>query len=200
MKPGPKKFKPYSQLIEQHIIKTYNTLSEKDKRLYIAVEAIKLSQGGIVYLSTLVGCSRSIIYKGLNELKGTETSPKTRIRKKGGGRKTAIDTIPNINEIFLQVIDSSTAGDPMDDTIKWTNLGSKEISNKMAAQGVSVSTTVVKKLLKKHNFKKRKAVKNETIGSCENRNEQFENINSIRSQYMQDGNPIVSMDSKKKNC
>jgi hypothetical protein len=68
----------------------------------------------------------------------------------------------------------------------------------MAEQGISISTTVVKKLLKKHNFKKRKAVKNETIGSCENRNEQFENINSMRSEYEQDGNPIVSMDSKKK--
>jgi len=200
MKPGPKKITPYSQLIEQHIIKTYKLLSEKDKRLYIAVEAIKLPHGGIVYLSTLVGCSRNVIYEGLKDLEGTEVLPENQIRKKGGGRKTAIETIPNINEIFLQVIDNSTAGDPMDNTIKWTNLGVKEISNKMAAQGISVSTTVVKKLLKKHNFKKRKAVKNETIGSCENRNEQFENINLIRSQYMQDGNPIVSMDSKKKNC
>ena len=200
MKPGPKKITPYSQLIEQHIIKTYKLLSEKDKRLYIAVEAIKLPHGGIVYLSTLVGCSRNVIYEGLKDLEGTEVLPENQIRKKGGGRKTAIETIPNINEIFLQVIDNSTAGDPMDNTIKWTNLGVKEISNKMAAQGISVSTTVVKKLLKKHNFKKRKAVKNETIGSCENRNEQFENINLIRSQYMQDGNPIMSMDSKKKNC
>ncbi len=62
-----------------------------------------------------------------------------------------------------------------------------------------MSTTVVKKLLKEHGFKKRKALKNETIGSCENRNEQFENINSIREEYLQSGNPIISMDSKKKN-
>ena len=48
MKPGPKKITPYSQLIEQHIIKTYKLLSERDKRLYIAVEAIKLPQGGVL--------------------------------------------------------------------------------------------------------------------------------------------------------
>jgi len=53
--------------------------------------------------------------------------------------------------------------------------------------------------LKKHGFKKRKALKNQKIGSCENRNEQFENINSIRSEYLQNDNPIISMDSKKKN-
>ena len=61
-----------------------------------------------------------------------------------------------------------------------------------------IGTKVVKKLLKKHGFKKRKALKNQKIGSCENRNEQFENINSIRSEYLQNDNPIISMDSKKK--
>jgi hypothetical protein len=64
----------------------------------------------------------------------------------GGGRLTRNDFVLDCN------------------TIKWTNLGVKEISHKMAEQGISISTTVVKKLLKKHNFKKRKAVKNETIG------------------------------------
>ncbi len=199
MKPGPKRIKPYPEKVEQHIITTYNLLSEKDRRLYLAVEAVKLPKGGISYLSTLVNCSRTIIHDGLKELNEPELIPESGIRKKGGGRKLAMETIPDINEVFLQVIEDSTAGDPMDGDIKWTNLGLKQISKKMANLGVSVSTTVVKKLLKKHKFKKRKALKNETIGSCENRNEQFENIHSIREEYLQNGNPIISMDSKKKN-
>ena len=199
MKPGPKRIKPYPEKVEQHIITTYNLLSEKDRRLYLAVEAVKLPKGGISYLSMLVNCSRTIIHDGLKELNEPELIPESGIRKKGGGRKSAIEITPDINEVFLQVIENSTAGDPMDGNIKWTNLGVKQISNKMADSGVSVSTTVVKKLLKKHGFKKRKALKNETIGSCENRNEQFENINSIREEYLQSGNPIISMDSKKKN-
>ena len=199
MRPGPKRIKPYTKKVEQHIITTYNQLSEKDKRLYIAVEAIKLPKGGISYLSRLVNCSRTIIYDGLKELNEPELIPKSGIRRKGGGRKLAIETIPDINEVFHQAIEDSTAGDPMDGNIKWTNLGLKQISKRMANLGVSVSTTVVKKLLKEHGFKKRKALKNETIGSCENRNEQFENINSIREEYLQSGNPIISMDSKKKN-
>lgn len=199
MKPGPKRIKPYPEKVEQHIITTYNLLSEKDRRLYLGVEAVKLPKGGISYLSMLVNCSRTIIYDGLKELNEPELIPKSSIRKKGGGRKSLIEVIPNINEVFLQVIEYSTAGDPMDDHIKWTNLGLKQISKKMASSGVSVSTTVVKKLLKAHGFKKRKALKNEAIGSCENRNEQFENINSIRDEYLQSSNPIISMDSKKKN-
>jgi hypothetical protein len=199
MKPGPKKITPYSEEVERHIITTYNLLSEKDRRLYLAVEAIKLPKGGISYLSMLVNCSRTIIHDGLKELNEPELLPHSSIRKKGGGRKLAIETIPNINEVFHRVIEDSTAGDPMDGNIKWTNLSLKQISKRMANLGISVSTTVVKKLLKEHGFKKRKALKNETIGSCENRNEQFENINSIREEYLQSGNPIISMDSKKKN-
>ena len=199
MKPGPKRIKPYTKKVEQHIITIYTHLSEKDKRLYLGVEAAKLPKGGISYLSKLVNCSRTIIHDGLKELNAPELILKSGIRTKGGGRKPAIETRPEINEIFLQAIDDSTAGDPMDGDIKWTNLSLKQISKKMAEIGVSVSTTVVKKLLKEHGFKKRKALKNETIGSCENRNEQFENINLIRKEYLQSGNPIISMDSKKKN-
>jgi hypothetical protein len=145
-----------------------------------------------------VQCSRTSIYAGLQQLKNIATIPTDRIRKKGGGRKPAIETTDNINEVFFQVIQDYTAGDPMDEKIKWTNLSLKQISKKMADRGVVIGTKVVKKLLKKHGFKKRKALKNQKIGSCENRNEQFENINSIRSEYLQNDNPIISMDSKKK--
>jgi len=199
MKPGPKKIRPYSVKVEQQIITFYNLLSEKDKRLYLAIEAVKLPRGGVSYLSALVNCSRTIIHDGLKELKKPEFIPVSSIRAKGGGRKQAIETIPGINEVFLQVIEDSTAGDPMDANIKWTNLGLNQISKRMTALGAPVSITVVKKLLKKHGFKKRKALKNETIGSCENRNEQFENINAIKERYLENGNPIISMDSKKKN-
>ena len=197
-KSGPKKITPYSNTVEQHTKITYNLFSEKERRIYIATEAEKLPRGGISYLSNLVQCSRTSIYAGLQQLKNIATIPTDRIRKKGGGRKPAIETTDNINEVFFQVIQDYTAGDPMDEKIKWTNLSLKQISNKMADRGVVIGTKVVKKLLKKHGFKKRKALKNQTIGSCENRNEQFENINSIRSEYLQNDNPIISMDSKKK--
>ena len=192
-------FQPYNEGIQKHIKTTFNSLSEKDRRLYIAVEAEKLPRGGIVYLSNLVNCSRNLIYAGLTQLKNPKSILKDRIRNKGGGRKAFIDTIDNIDDVFFQVIHDHIAGDPMDDNIKWTNLSYKQISKRMTEKGVTVGAKVVKKLLTKHNFKKRKALKNQTIGSSKNRNEQFENINSIKFEYQQNGNPIVSMDSKKKN-
>lgn len=191
-------FQPYSTKIEEHIKSTFQLFSEKDRRLYIAAEAEKLPRGGITYLATLVNCSRNLIYAGLKQLDSPEEIPINRIRKIGGGKKAFIDTKDNIDEIFFEVIQEHIAGDPMDDTIKWTNLSHKQISKKMTEKGVVVGRKVVKQLLMKHGFKKRKALKNQAIGSSENRNEQFENIISIKSEYLQKGNPIISMDSKKR--
>ena len=87
----------------------------------------------------------------------------------------------------------------MNGKIRWTNLSHKKIAAKMKDAGINISVTVVKKLLKKHGFKKRKAVKSKAIGSSKNRNEQFEKIAQLKEQYFTDGNPVVSMDSKKKN-
>ena len=75
----------------------------------------------------------------------------------------------------------------------------KKIAAKMKKKKINISVTVVKKLLKKHGFTKRKAIKSMAIGSSENRNEQFEKIAQLKEQYLLNGNPVVSMDSKKKN-
>ena len=198
-KPGPKLFSSYTQEIEAFIKETYSQLSEREKRSYAAVEALKLPRGGKSYISNLIGCSRTTLMRGIEELKKPERKPENRIRKKGGGRKPTIETIENINEIFLKVIEDHIAGDPMNGKIRWTNLSHKKIAAKMKKKEINISVTVVKKLLKKHGFTKRKAIKSMAIGSSENRNEQFEKIVQLKEQYFADGNPVISMDSKKKN-
>ena len=198
-KPGPKLFSPYTQEIETFIKITYSQLSESEKRSYAAVEAFKLPRGGKTYISKLLGCSRTTIIRGIEELKKPETILKNRIRKKGGGRKSAIEIIDNIDEVFLKVIDDHIAGDPMNDKIRWTNLSRKKIVEKMEKAGINISVTVVKKLLRKHKFTKRKALKTIPIGTSKNRNDQFEKIIQLKEQYLMDGNPVVSMDTKKKN-
>jgi hypothetical protein len=198
-KPGPKLFSPYSSDMEIFIQETYSQLSELEKRTYAAVEALKLPRGGISYISKLLGCSRNTISRGIEDLKNPASKPQNRIREKGGGRKPAIETIKNIDEVFLKVIDDHIAGDPMDAKIRWTNLSHKKIASKMEIEGINISVTVVKKLLKKHGFTKRKAIKNLSIGSSKNRNEQFEKITQLKEQYLLDGNPVISMDTKKKN-
>jgi predicted transcriptional regulator len=92
--------------------KVYRNLSEKDKRLYAAVEALKLPHGGIRYISELLECDRKTIQRGIKELKNPRIIQKKSIREKGGGRKEKIKSIANIDEIFLGIIKEHTAGDP----------------------------------------------------------------------------------------
>jgi len=120
-----------SSSIESKIKKLYNSLSEKDKRRYAAIEAQKLGWGGISYIiMKLCGCSRNTIVQGIKDLETmNETSINNlRIRKKGGGRKSILATRSGIDEAFLEVLKFQTAGEPMNELIKWTNLTHKEIA------------------------------------------------------------------------
>jgi hypothetical protein len=96
---------------------------------------------------------------GLRELQDETVLEQERIRQPGGGRKSAFETIASLDEAFLGVLERHTAGSPMDETVKWTNLKRHEIARLLENEGIEVSVTVVDQLLKKHNFRKRKAVK-----------------------------------------
>ena len=176
----------------------YESLSEKDRRRYAAVEAKKLGYGGITYISRLFGCNYRTIIKGMEELSEESLIISQRIRRSGGGRKKALLTIPGIDEAFMEVVDNHTAGSPVREDIKWTNLTRKQIADLLLEKGINVSVTVIDQLLLKHNFRKRKAVKTTACGSSENRNEQFENIQGLKQEYLDNGQPVISMDSKKK--
>jgi len=92
-----------------------------------------------------------------------------------------------------------TAGSPMDEEIKWTNLSLKEISKAFESKGMNITPYVVKQLLEKHGFVERKMQKAVTMKDCKDRNEQFERIQELKDEYLKSENPIISMDVKKKN-
>jgi len=192
----------YEQSVEQIMIGVYTGFSEKDRRHYSAAEAIKLGFGGISYIAELFNCDPKTIRKGIYELEHPETIEKDRDRKKGGGRKKKIESIPGINDAFLKVVYLYTAGDPMDDKVRWTNLTHQQVADKLEETGILVSKKIVKNLFKKHGFVKRKMQK--TVGTgkgdSEDRNKQFEIIASLRAEYELAGNPIISMDTKKKEA
>jgi len=109
---------PYNPLEEVAMKTLHNQLSEKDRRLYAGAEAMKLPHGGVTYFADLFECDRKTVSRGIIELQNSEQIEKDRIRKKGGGRKTSLETIPDINEKFIKVIWNHTAGDPMDEKIR----------------------------------------------------------------------------------
>jgi len=123
---------------------------------------------------------------------------KDNIRRKGGGRQNVIKTQKNIEDVFIKVIDSHIAGDPMNEKIRWLNLTRAEVSEKMYEQGVKISRNIVRKLMKKHNLVKRKMQRKRPIGQSGDREEQFNNIISEKEKFINSDNPIISIDTKKK--
>jgi hypothetical protein len=191
----------YSQEIEQLMRKYYSTLSEKDRRRYAAVEALKLGAGGQGYIAKVLDCDEKTIHNGRTELEQLQDEPKydPGIRKAGGGRKGYEKHYPDIDEQFLDVLKGYTAGNPMDEKVVWTDLLPDEIVKFLKEKHqVKVSKTVIQKLLKKHNYRLRKAQKKKTMKTVANRDEQFKNIQQWIAKFVANGDPIISFDTKKK--
>jgi hypothetical protein len=194
------KIKAYAHEIEAQMRNFYVSLSEKDRRRYAAIEATKLGHGGITYICSVLQCDADRVTRGIKELKQPFSEKDERIRKLGGGRKSVLDTVDGLDDAFLDVLRNHTAGSPMDETVKWTNLKRGEIAKKLKEQGFTVSVTVVDQLLEKHNFRPRQAFKTEAgKKNIPHRDEQFKNIDRLKEEYHTQGNPVMSMDVKKKN-
>lgn len=189
----------------------YESLNEKDRRRYAGIEALKLGHGGQNYIAEVLGCSRRTVRKGAIEVSGlpsravkeqigTYPAKSHRIRNEGGGRKQYWISHPEIEEQFLSVLRDHTAGDPMDEKALWTNLREWEIVEALQKDyGVKVSRNVVRQLLKKNGYRLRKAQKRKPMKkNVPDRNVQFDNILKLKSEYERAGNPVISMDTKKK--
>ena len=103
-----------------------------------------------------------------------------------------------MEENFLRVLHERTAGDPMRQEVRWTDLTFEQIAGHLAEAGTPVSVPVVKQLLRKHGYVKRKAQKSKAMGQHPDRNQQFEKIARLKQEYLEAGNPILSIDTKKK--
>ena len=195
-----KRMKAYSPETEAQMRNFYGSLSEKDRRRYAAVEAAKLGYGGITYICGVLQCNIDRVRRGIDELKQPLPEKEERIRRPGGGRKSVLSTAIGLDEAFLAVLKDHTAGSPVDGSVKWTNLKRGEIAERLKKHGFTVSVTVVDQLLEKHNFRPRQAFKAEAgKKNIPDRDEQFENIERLKEEYRAKGNPVMSMDVKKKS-
>jgi len=157
------KIQKYSEKIEKRMRNFYNSLSEKERRRYAAIEAEKLGYGGATYIQALFHCDNRTLSHGGRDLNKDLSKDNNRIRQVGAGRKSVIETTEGIDEAFLKVIEDHIAGSPMDEQIKWTNLLRQSMADKLTDKGFPVSVTVIDKLLKKHKFCRRKAFKSEAV-------------------------------------
>lgn len=153
----------YSTEDKELMQRFYRSLSEKDRRRYAAIEVKKLGHGGNRYIANILGCDPKTIRVGLRELESLPEKAQMpgRMRRPGGGRKPYDQLYPNIDEQFLSVLREHTAGDPMREDVRWTDLTHQAIIDQLVTHyQLQVSETVVRKLLKKHGYRRRKAQKN----------------------------------------
>jgi len=156
---------PYTQEIEAQMQGLYNRLPERARRLYAGIEALKLSYGGASYIARLFGCSRDTVLRGTKELNEEETLTQNCNRKAGGGRTPALEKYVGIDDAFLNILKEHTAGDPMDEKVKWTDLTCATISTLLVAKDFKVSRNIVRQLLNRHGYVKRKALKKSLQGT-----------------------------------
>src|SRR5436190_3512988 len=118
--------------------------------------------------------------------------------KKRGGRKRLIDSQPQVDAHFQTVLKEHTAGDPMQADSLWTNLSKEEISRRLKELGTPASPKIVQQLLDLHDIGRRQAFKNLTMGQHKDRNAQFDNIAKLKAQYRDSLDPLLSIDTKKR--
>jgi hypothetical protein len=134
----------------------------------------------------------------------TKTSPRcpqTRLKvasEKKGGRRKASTACPELEENLREVVRDHTAGDPMQEDVVWTYLSPPEIAEQLEARGTPVCADTVRDLLDTLGFVQRKAQKRLSMGATPFRNEQFKKIARLKAKYLDSDNPILSMDTKKK--
>jgi hypothetical protein len=195
---------------EERIRTVLPMLNELQKRRYLAAEAQAIGWGGIGDVSRVTGVARNTISAGLKELKCSDMGDvgsedmlplekvHQRQRRPGGGRKSIEEKQPGITESLLKLVSDHSFGNP-ENPLQWTTKSLRNLSEELQAQGYQISHMKVGQLLKENGFSLQVNQKMLQIGTpSPDRDEQFEHINETAKKYMHEGQPVVSVDCKKK--
>jgi transposase len=180
------------------VLKVLGTLNEAQARWYVASEAITRGRGGIKAMEMLTGMSRTTILRGITELRGQEPLVgEGRVRRPGGGRKRLEHEDPELTKALEQIMEENTAGDPMS-LLRWTNKSTRTLAEELCRQGHEVSHATVQRRLHDLGYSLQANVKEIEGRSPENRDEQFRYINEQVKRFVSRGDPVISVDAKKK--
>jgi transposase len=175
-------------------------LNEATLRLWAAAEARALGRGGVTTVAKASGLSRTTIYAGLRELdappSGQAQSPE-RIRARGGGRKRLIDKDRGLLTDLDALVEPSTRGDPQS-PLRWTCKSTPRLAEELQAKGHTVSQRTVCDLLAHLGYSLQATRKRREGGHHDDRDAQFAFIAARVAQYQRAGDPVISVDTKKK--
>jgi hypothetical protein len=171
-------------------------LDERQQRLVLAAEARALGHGGIAAVARASGASRSRISQGSAELE-TGDEPLGRVRRRGGGRKALSVTDPGLVAALLALVEPTRRGDPCS-PLCWTTLSTRNLAAELTAAGHRVGPDTVAKLLGEQGFSLQANAKTVEGGQHADRDAQFGYLNEQAREHLDAGDPVISVDTKKK--
>src|SRR5216684_5769962 len=191
----------YSPDIEQLLRQYAQSLSEKDRRRFAALEAIQLGHGGIRYIAKVLACDPQTVKDGMRELQQLPDDPAgSRVRKPGGGRKKTEVKHADLIQQVQDTIKDRIAGDPMRQDVVWTDLTPQEISTSLRERAVCAGPRIVRRILDGLGVARRQMLKVLPGGDSPHRDAQFRHLAHLIQEFLEVGNPVLSIDTKKKEC
>lgn len=188
--------------IRERYLKLKCSLTERARRLFVANEAIAFGYGGIAAASRATGMAPSVIGKGIVEVGAIENGtppilPPTRSRRPGGGRKKTTEKDPTLLTDLKTLVESTTRGDP-ESALLWTSRSQRNIVAALTTQGHQTSMKMVSRLLKELGYSLQANRKRLEGTQHPDRNAQFEHINETIRRRLDANEPVISVDTKKK--
>lgn len=172
-------------------------LNERSVRIWAATEALRYGRGGVSAINVAIGIDPKTICRGMKEIKASEQLAPNRIRIKGGGRKRITKTDSTVSESLDKIIDPVTQGDP-ESPLLWTSKSLTKLTEELNEMGHVISRTTVRKLLIAKEYRLQQNRKKFEGKQYPDRDAQFLKISDLSKQYQNNGCPVLSIDTKKK--
>lgn len=175
-------------------------LDERQRRLHAAVEAKVLGHGGVKRVSLATGVARGSILAGIKELESPQRALQDgarRVRRPGAGRKKLVERDPDVREVLERLVEPASRGDPQS-PLRWTCKSLMQLARELSERGHAISHVSVGLLLKNMGYSLQGNRKTLEGASHPDRNAQFEYINDKTQAALGAGQPVISVDTKKK--
>jgi len=171
-------------------------LDERQRRLLLGSEAVELGRGGVRVVAEATGAHPDTLARGVREIEG-QPEPQRRVRAAGGGRKKLSETDPQLAAQLKALVDPETRGDPMS-LLVWTTKSTKNLADALTAGGHPVSDRTVARMLRAQGFSLQANTKVTEGRQHEDRDAQFRYLADQVAQHASAGQPVISVDAKKK--
>lgn len=173
-------------------------LDENQKRIFLALEANALGRGGLKLVHEISGVSQTTIIRGKKELADRDTMKNARVRKPGGGRKKITDKYADIKDEIEKIVADTTYGNP-GNPLTWTTKSLRNLKGCLEEKGYEIKHDTVGKILKELGYSLQQNQKMLQLGEPHpDRDEQFRFINKKSGEFIEQNQPVISVDTKKK--